>query len=251
MNLPCSALTVAPDITLYHVGPALDHGPLPALFYFALSGHDSLCTDPYNQIIQFLSGKFMRFFSLTLPAHEAGLPPTEALGTWAEEMAQGKDPLSPFLEQVLRAIHYAIQQELVLPDRISVAGLSRGGLIAAHIAARNPSIRTLLQFAPVTRLGHSKEFHAIEQHPIVQSFDLVPLVDRLCDRRVRIYIGNRDTRVSTRGAMDFVLALSEAAHKQHIRHAQIDLIVSPSIGHMGHGTPPEIFRQGAEWISSF
>ena len=245
MTLPCTALKVAPDITLYHVGPALDHGPLPTLFYFALSGHDSLCTDPYNQIIQFLSGKFMRFFSLTLPAHEAGLPPTEALGTWAEEMEQGKDPLTPFFEQISRAIHYVVQQELAPPDRISVAGLSRGGLIAAHVAARNPAIRALLQFAPITRLGFAREFHAIEQLPLVRSFDLIPLADRLCNRPIRIYIGNRDTRVSTRGAMEFALALSEA------RHAQVDLIVSPSVGHMGHGTPPESFRQGAEWISLF
>ena len=247
MSLPCSALTVAPDSTLYHVGPALDHGPLPSIFYFALSGPDSLTKDPYNQMIQFLSGRFMRFFSLTLPAHEAGLPPTEALGTWAEEMAKGIDRLTPFLEQVSQAIHYVIHQQLALPDQISAAGLSRGGLIAAHVAARHPSIRALLQFAPVTKLSLAKEFQPIAELPLVHSFDLIPLVDKLCNRPVRIYIGNRDTRVSTRACMEFVLALAEASH----RHPQVDLIVSPSVGVMGHGTPPETFRQGAEWISSF
>src|SRR3990167_9308959 len=105
MTLPCSALSVSSDVTLYHVGPSLDHGPLPSLFYFALSGPDSLCKDPYNQIIQFLSGRFMRFFSLTLPAHEVELPPTEAIGTWAEEFSQGIDRLSPFFDQISQAIH--------------------------------------------------------------------------------------------------------------------------------------------------
>src|SRR5262245_61042258 len=99
MKILCNALTVAPDVALYHTGPALDHGPLPSIFYFALSGPDSLCTDPYNQPVVFLRGKMIRFFSMTLPGHENGLSPNDALQVWADDFAKGINCLEEFFEK--------------------------------------------------------------------------------------------------------------------------------------------------------
>lgn len=244
----CSQLSITPEITLYHTGPSLDKGPYPALFYFALSGEDSLCQDPFNQIVQFLSDAPIRIFSLTLPAHEADLPPTNALNVWAEDIRKGVDVIERFTDQALRAVSYVTEQNIV-NDKLSVAGLSRGCFMAAHLAAREPKFRFLLHFAPMTDLMHLKEFHEMAENPTLQKNQLDHLIDSLYDRHIRIYIGNRDVRVGTKKCYSFVEKLVEKAFQERIRSPQIELILSPSIGHQGHGTGPETFKKGADWIA--
>jgi esterase FrsA len=245
----CSALTIKPDLELYHSGPNLDSGEMPALFYFALSGPDSLCTDPYNQPVQFLAGSQIRVFSLTLPAHENTLSPQDAIGVWAEEIAAGKDPLASFLDSAQLAVEYAISQKLADPKRIAVAGLSRGGLFASLLAARMEQIHTVLGFAPLVRLNLAKEFHAHAQNPLVASYDISHAASKLGRKNLRFYIGNNDMRVNTRACFDCIEQIVKAAQEAGIRSPQTELILNPSVGHMGHGTPPEVFKQGALWIA--
>jgi esterase FrsA len=244
----CVELSVAPGIDLYHAGPALDHGPLPSLFYFALSGPDSLSLDPFNQPVQFLRGKMIRVFSLTLPAHENKLPPTAAMQTWAEDYARGADPLGEFLDNCAAAVAFAIEQKFADPKKLAAAGLSRGGLAALHAAARDERFRSVLAFAPITKLSALKEFHSLKTQ--AQVFDAENVADSLCDRSVRLYIGNCDTRVDTRSCFEFASALAQKAIQRKIRSPQIEFIMTPSIGMHGHGTSPEIFKQGADWIAS-
>ena len=244
MKLLCSAITVSPDITLYHTGPALDHGPLPTLFYFAISGPDSLILDPYNQPVQFLQGEMVRIFSMTLPAHEGNLAPSDAMGIWAEDFKK-KNFLVPFLESVQTAIDFAIRERFIDPKHMAVGGLSRGAFIAAHVAARDPRFRFFLGFAPLTHLKKIQEFQNFPNVPWMEALDLIYLADLLADRHIRLYIGNHDTRVGTQECFDFAMALVKKK-KQPI--SQVELIMTPSIGKMGHGTSPEIFKQGAQWI---
>jgi esterase FrsA len=245
-KLLCSALQAAPNITVYHTGPSLDHGPLPAIFYFTLAGPDSLTVDPYNQPVQFLSDRWIRFFSLTLPAHENGLSPHNALNVWAEDIAKGIDILGQFLDAAELAIDFTIRQKLVDPQKLGLAGLSRGAFIASHLAAREKRFHNILQFAPLTRLEKTKEFQTMQSHPIVRSLDLFALAPSIADRNIRFYIGNRDTRVDTRSCFEFAMQLVD---KATVKSPFIELIISPSIGQHGHGTSPEIFRQGANWLA--
>ncbi len=246
MRLTCTALEIPSAVTVYHTGPPLDQGPLPSIFYFALSGPDSLTLDPYNQPVQFLQDLPIRFFSLTLPAHEESLSPHNALTIWAEEMAKGVDLLHPFFDAVERAVEYVVQQKLADPHKLGVAGLSRGGFIASHVAVRDKRFRHILQFAPVTRLDKAKEFHALRGNPILHTLDLVPLAPRIADRNIRLYIGNNDTRVDTRSCFEFMMHLVQHAPT---KFPPISLFINPSIGQYGHGTPPEIFREGAHWLA--
>lgn len=245
----CLALAIAPDLEFYHSGPNLDSGEMPALFYFALSGPDSLCTDPYNQPVQFLRGRQIRIFSLTLPAHESKLSPDDALRVWMEEMIKGQDPLARFLDAAQLAVEYTIRQKLADPNRIAVAGLSRGGLLGSLLAARMPEIRTVLGFAPLVRLNLAKEFHAMAHHPLVSSYNLSSAAFQLASKNLRYYVGNCDTRVSTRACFECIEEIVAAAVEQQIRSPQIELILSPSVGRMGHGTPPEVFKRGVQWIA--
>lgn len=246
-----AALAVSPDLTLYHIGPPLDHGPLPSFFYFALSGSDSLCLDPFNQPVQFLLGlgKMIRIFSITLPGHEANLPPENAIQVWAEDIARGLDPIGSFLDSVSAAVDFAIRERFADPKKMGIGGLSRGGFIASHVAARDERFRFLLGFAPLTRLSLLKEFSSMQDHPLVNNLDVVNLSASLADRHSKFYIGNRDTRVGTRECFNYAMSLVEAADTRKIRTPQIECVITPSIGRDGHGTSPEVFQQGALWMA--
>lgn len=237
-------LHVRKDLALYHVGPPLENGPLPSLFYFALSGPDSLTKDPFNQPVQHLSKNY-RCFSLTIPAHENERSPHTALASWGKDFAEGNNILEPFFNDALEAVQFVIDQKLTDPKKLAIAGLSRGGFLSSHIAARETGFGAILQFAPLTLLSKHKDF---TPSPLVDSLDVHYLVPKLSDRKVRFYIGNKDTLVDTRACFEFAMQLSENCPH---RSPQITFILSPSIGLHGHGTAPETFRSGAEWLIDF
>lgn len=247
MKNRCSQIQVAPDITLYHTGPALDHGPLPSLFYFAISGPDSLCLDPYNQIVQFLAGKMIRIFSMTLPGHENNLPADGAMKIWAEELSEKNNCIDTFLNTAEIALDFAIREKFVDPKKLATAGLSRGGFIASHLAARDERFRHLLCLSPLTRLSEITEFKDGYNLTLANQLDLIHLAPKITGRHVRMYIGNDDTRVGTRNCFDYAMKLVE---EKKTRTAQVELSLYPSVGRKGHGTPPEIFKKSADWIQT-
>lgn len=247
MKNRCSALSVAPDVTLYHTGPALDLGPLPSLFYFAISGPDSLCLDPFNQPIQFLHGEMIRVFSMTLPGHENNLPAKEAMKIWADDISKGRDPVNDFLDSAKLAVDFAIREKFADPLKLATAGLSRGGFIAAHLAARDQRFRYIVGFSPMTRLSKIKEFSHLQENELAKQLDLKQLGGLLADRHLQLYVGNEDKRVGTRECFEFAISVVQ---EKKGRTAQVELLIYPSIGLDGHGTPPEIFKQGADWLNN-
>ncbi len=248
-NTSCQFFDCGNDIEIAYLGPALSAGPLPALFYLSLSAHDSLCLDPFNQPAAYLSALPMRIFSLTLPGHENNLPPTQALHYWAREMQSGSNFIATFVDKMQTALDALFLQNALLEDKIAIAGLSRGAFLATHAAARIPVFKRIVGFAPLTHLHYAKEFEELKDDPIVQSASLDGLINALTDCQLRFYIGNLDTRVGTRHCFDFIEKLSQAALEKRIRSPQVELIITPSIGHQGHGTSKEIFHGGAQWIA--
>lgn len=232
-----------------YTGPDISSGPLPALFYFSLSAQDSLCLDPYNQPVAYLSSLPLRIFSITLPGHENNLPPTEALDIWAKEIAGGHNFIAEFVAKVKFAVDALFDQGALLPNRIGVAGLSRGAFLAAHTAAEISHFRWILGFAPLTQLVFAKEFQEISHLSLAHSLSLEKLVDRLADRSLRFYIGNLDTLVGTKLCFNFVEKLAQTAYEKGIRSPQAELIIGPPIGRFGHGTSKKIFHEGAQWIA--
>lgn len=232
-------IAVAPGVTLYHAGPSLDHGPLPSFFYFCISGPDTLSLDPFNQPVQFLNGQMIRIFSLTLPGHD--LSPKEAMKVWAQNLEQGRPFLREFIDQAQTALDFVLREKFADPAKLACGGLSRGAFAAAHLAARDERFRHLLGFAPLTRLTKLKEFAHLHDNRL----DLHLLAPALADRHVRLYIGNDDTQVGTKECFDFASAIVK---EKKTRTAHVEFFMYPSIGKNGHGTPPEIFQQGAQWI---
>lgn len=238
----------APDI--YYIGPDLSLGPLPAVFYFSLSGSESLILDPYNQPAVALSRQGIRVFSLTLPAHEGKHPHPDSIPAWASSVASGTDFISEFAAQCTHALDYLVEMNYVTERRIAAAGLSRGAFAAAHFAAHDSRVKYLLGFSPLTRLGALKEFHEVADSQLSQKLSLESISGQLADKTVRFHIGNRDTCVGTADCFSFIQALTEAAYEKKHRSPPIELIIYPSIGHKGHGTPSHIFVAGADWLVS-
>ena len=234
-----------------YLGPGPEGGPLPAFFYFALSGVESLCLHPYNQPALHLDSGAMRIFSFTIPGHEQGMNKFHAMEYWAEQMAAGTYLLEDFFDQTQRAILWLINQDLVDPEHVGIGGLSRGGFVATHMAARLPLVHTLLGFAPLTELSQLKEFAQPSLEGHTAKLDLVHLVDHLTHvRHIRFYIGNLDTRVNTDACYRFIRSLAEKGHAKHARHQKIELMLTPSIGHQGHGTDPHVFEEGSLWAKN-
>lgn len=242
-------LKLPSGLELGYLGPDLAAGPLPAVFYFALSKEESLQTDPYNQPALYLSSLPMRVFSLTLPGHGPDLPATQAMFVWAQALSRGHNLIKECIDQVESSIQTLVHLNVVIPDKIGVMGLSRGAFIACHAAARIPLLKTIVGFAPLTQLTAIKEFQEHTQHPLITSLNLTNLIDALADRTIRFSIGNLDTRVGTRHCFDLTQELVHAAAEKKIRSAPIELHITPSIGYQGHGTTKEIFHQGAHFLA--
>ncbi|MFT4552277.1 MAG: putative esterase [Chlamydiales bacterium] len=228
------------NTNIYWTGPDLSEGCLPALFYFAISGSESLSLDPFNQPVAFLSGEPLRVFSLTLPFHGEGFDKNKAVDLWVEEIQNGSDIISSFVQRVIDCIDSLIEEGFVDSENIAVAGLSRGGFIASHIAARHHSIKTVLGFAPMTIVRGNNS--------LADSLSLENITEQLTKKCLRFYIGNRDQRVSTAKCFEFIEMLAEKSYEKKIRSPQVELIISPSIGYMGHGTSPSVFFNGACWV---
>lgn len=185
---------------------------------------------------------------MTIPGHEAGLLKEKAMEYWAHHVSKGDDIISPFIDQICETIDQLEKHHLLIKHKVAVAGLSRGGYIALHSAIRSKKIDYVLCFAPITDLSFVKTFHAIKTHPIVEELKLEHHLPSLIHKKIRFYIGNRDVCVGTHKCVDFALKIADYAYEHHIRSPHVECIISPSVGKEGHGTLPDIFQQGAQWL---
>lgn len=246
----CQEIICPNGLIAYHRGPEHTAGPLPTLIYFSLSGYESLTLDPYCQPADYwMASHQARAISFDLPEHPKGGKHLHAIERWTQKICVEQQPIIPdFVQAVVESIDFLINNHWIDPQKLSIAGLSRGAFLATHVAVREPRIKTILGYAPLTTFETIKEFEPYLEQPQIKALALTHVADQLVDRQVRFYIGNRDHRVSTRQAFHFIEVLANAAYHQGIRSAQAELIIYPSIGHKGHGTPPHIFKDGIQWM---
>lgn len=236
-------------LTVSYVGPSLESGPLPSLLYFALSAQESLRTDPFHQPALFLEQHPIRVFSVDLPYHGGELLATEALDRWAEETLHKESFLSDFLHSLKITIRQLFHAQILIPGQTAVAGLSRGGWIASHVAAAFEEIPILLAFAPLTRLRDAKEFQGFPPSHPIDDLDLIHLSSKLFRKKVRAHIGNLDTRVNTDACYAWIRSIALTGWENKVRSPAVELCIKPSIGYQGHGTSKESFEEGALWIA--
>lgn len=247
--MPSVSTPVIERSPICYRGPDLSVGPLPALIYFAATAKVSLDEDPFNQVVTALSDAPIRIFSWNLPFHEEGGDFKQAILNWAHAGSQSSTFVDQFIETSQQVLDLLIEHNWVQPDALAVAGLSRGGFMAAHLAARDQRIKHVLGFAPLTEFRPLDEFATYGSKQLEQ-LNLIHIANQLIHTPLRFYIGNRDTRVGTDSCFHFIKTLTDLAYEKGVRSPPVELILYPSIGHRGHGTPPEIFRAGAQWIKT-
>lgn len=221
---------------------------MPALIYFSLSAEASISLDPYNQPVAFLSPFPMRVFSFDLPFHHTESDFLTAMEKWSKSISEGIPLISNFVEKVQKSIDYLVDLGYIDPQKIAVAGLSRGGFVAAHLAAIDPRIQTVLGFAPLTEISYPHEFAHLNPKQFPEPLNLSDLIPKLIHKNVRFYIGNRDIRVGTSQCFNFIKELVEANYHAQVRSPPVELFITPSKGMYGHGTLPPIFKDGALWV---
>lgn len=234
------------DLELSYLGPKLADGPLPTIFYFALSAKDTLLIDPYNQPISSIDLTKYRIFSCDLPEHEPPKSPYKAIGEWIAEMQKGEKILEFFFDKIFQAIQELIKKGLIPYNQIGFMGLSRGAFIATHIASRFAEPVSIVGFSPLIQLSQVKE--AKEASYYSNHLDLTLLEEKLLQHTIRFYIGNHDTRVGSKVCANFIFDLADKAFISGIKNPKIELQVFPSIGYMGHGTPKAIFEHGCHYL---
>lgn len=244
LNAPLIPLHGSP---IYYQGPDLEAGLRPAVIFFALSAQMSLGVDPFNQPVLRLAQQGVRVFSWDLPFHGKDQDPHDAMRHWAQEFQHNPRFVDEFIEVCQENVNYLIEQRWINSQALAVAGLSRGGFMATHLAARDSRFKTVLGFAPLT---HPRPLEEMKSHATdsLERILLTSLVDQLVHTKLRFYIGNHDTRVSTDACYQFIRTLTDAAFAKGIRSPHVELMIYPSIGYKGHGTPPSIFEEGADWI---
>lgn len=224
------------DLDVRFLGPTLDKGPLPSVIYFSICAEESLSLDPYNQPAKVLEKEGLRVFSITLPGHGEGFDKMKGMQYWAEHT----DELMEFIQKSKEFVQHLSKNA----SSIGTMGLSRGGLIATALAAMK-EVKAVVGFAPVTDLSALSEF---EGQSVDEKLNLKVLFPDLMHKKIRYYIGNRDLRVKTERAFNFILELANYAYEQRVRSMTAELFITPSIGLQGHGTLPETFEEGAIWL---
>lgn len=235
-------------LEINYTGPPLSNGPLPSVFYFALSSQDSLLLEPFNHPVQQLFSDNLRIFSVSIPGHGGDLPKEKALEFWATKIKSNICPLSHFFEETIAAIEEL--KPYFLQEKIAVCGLSRGGFVALHIASRLSYIKKILAFAPLIQPEHIKEFQDLKNHPLVKNLSLDPIMNDLLDKNIRFYIGNRDLRVGTLHSFRFITHLANLAYEKRIKYGSFEMNIKTSIGYLGHGTAFETFKDGTTWLKN-
>lgn len=235
-------------LPLFYTGPDLEEGPLPAIVYLALSAKESLEVDPFDRPATFLAKNGVRVFSLDLPFHGDAHNSKTALEDWARAFAREENILEHFFLKLQESLERILEAGIVTGSKFGIMGLSRGGFLAWHMAARMPEIDHILAFAPLTSLQKGKDFAFLALSPLLESLNLQHLIQALHHKHHKIYIGNRDTRVDTDSCYAWVRSLTESAYENRIRSPYIELVLRPSIGHQGHGTSQESFDEGALWL---
>lgn len=239
-----------PKLELHVHGLPLNEGPCPTLLYFAVSGRESLHLDPFSQPVDyFLDGK-SRVISMDLPFHGEGYEKEGAMSLWAISLAAEDDYIGRFIHQAKAVLEDLKARNIIEPARFAVAGLSRGGFFAAHLAAQTEWIHNVVAFAPLTLLERLAEFENIAENPLLKKWSLMRQTENLSHKRMRFYIGNNDTRVDTDACYSLLRAIVKKAKVMGVRTAHTEMIMTPSVGFKGHGTLPHVFEDGINWIKS-
>ena len=245
-TVPEFTLRKTPGGTRFGLRDGQGPKPAPTLFVFQSTIEKSLTDDIYFHIGRLLGHHGYLSVSLDLPCHGADRRTEErdGLNGWRDRLDRGEDLVSGFCRQASEVLDFLIRERSADPERIVVAGTSRGGFMGFHFAASEPRVKRVAAFAPVTGLSVLSEFQGLENHALTRSLAARHLCAKLAGRPVWICIGNNDQRVGTDLCIAFARQLVVASLAQG-KPAPVEIRVLPS---EGHSTDTTAHKAAAAWM---
>ena len=237
-----------PDGVEYGLWGKLTTQPAPTLFILAGTIDGTLETPTYRQCGSELAEHRYLCVSIDLPCHGTQAREGEPAGLsgWSHRAAKNDDFVAECNARLSSVLDHLIKTGITNPDQIAACGTSRGGFLAIHFAAHDARVKCAVGFAPVTDLAALSEFRAIPEHPLVARLSLINQADRLAGRPVWVVIGDRDDRVGTNKAFEFLNRLNAVAREKNIpSQTELHIISEPR----GHTTPASYrLKPPANWI---
>lgn len=222
--------------------------PAPVLFILASSIDETLGTEYFRQCGNRLARENgWVCVSLDLPYHGKLQKDTSFAGLtgWAEAIRKGEDIISFNNRRMKDILEYLLRKGIADEKNIYAAGSSRGGYLALQFAASEHRIRSVVAYAPVTKLTAVREFITIPEKDILPVYDLDNQLDSLATKDVWFVIGDRDERVGTDLMVDFAKRLRQAQRAINSpARMELNVMLEPK----GHTTPKGSVDRSVNWL---
>lgn len=245
-NKKVANLATTPDGVEYGTFGDAPAKPAPALVVLSGNIEDSFANPAFLKAGRYLVPKGYLAISVDLPCHgKFETPDYSGLVGWGKLGAEGKDFVAGFNERLKKVLDHLVAQKQIDPEKIVITGTSRGGFLALRYAAFDKRVRAAVSYCGVSDLRRLKEFAVAKDVKSVDDMSLLAHIDELLGRPVFYVIGDRDARVGTDAAVDFMTKLAAAAQKANVP-SQTDLhVVSEP---RGHPLPVTVDADAARWI---
>jgi dienelactone hydrolase len=229
--------------------------PAPTLIHVGSDIMNMLAREDFNKVGFILQRYGYQCVALDGPCYGFDLKPGEKEGLpgWRERIEKGEPFIEDFAARTSHLLDHLIKEGYTDPNRVVVSGSCRGGFLALHWAAREPRVKCVLAFTPLTDPRVVREFAGMENHPALGAMAIHNHVDKLADRAVWSCLGNADDRVGTDSCLAFMRKLMDAAIARNQSRAGADKNKPANVEFhlssvVGHSTYALAHEEAATWV---
>ena len=123
---------------------------------------------------------------------------------------EGRDGLAEWSDRMVGVVDETLSRGMGRQGKILLMGSSRHGFGVLHATALNPRVDATVAIGPVIWWPWLKEFHGMDDDPILAKHHLIDLAGSIAPRPALVQIGYDDKRVGQHLNRRFVKAMNSA-----------------------------------------